>query len=179
MINQQIVKYKDDIEKLSKDFDIPFRVIATLSLNESQCNPDVKPFKERSWRYFTDKNGKALSLIGGNKEIQKRALEILGEKEFTFQVHAHGTFQVVGSVLRELGYTGEEPPKDFATQGLYAMKNLSKMRDRFVRKWNKQPSYDQYYAMHNGGFGSVHEDGIEDYVAGYVINSNKNELKTI
>lgn len=162
------------LKKLSAEFNIPYIVIATITMNESNCDPDVKPYKETTWTYFTSAKGKALGLHGSMRDIQAKALELLGEEEYTFQVHAWGCFQCTGSVLRELGYKGMGSPSGLYEQGKYAMKHLSKMRDRFVSRYQKEPTHEQFYALYNGGMGAVTENGYEQYVAGYIAKAIKN-----
>ncbi len=167
-MNANVKKYQTALTRLATEFKFPFSVVAGISLNESGCNPNVKPYFEKTWRYFTDKDGKPLGLTGDTIELQKHAFEIIGQAEYDFQVHAHGAFQTVGSVLRELGYKPLEWTSDFYTQGYFAMKHLDNMRDRFVKKFRHEPSNEQLFAMYNGGFGAVDSDTWKDYVADYV-----------
>jgi len=143
-------------------------------LNESLCNPEVEPYREKSWRYFTDSKGKPLSLHGTTPHVQDEALKLLGKEEYEFQIHAHGAFQTVGSVLRELGYREKELTKEFYAQGYFAMTHLSKMRNRFTSRYHKDPTMEQFFAMYNGGFGAVNENGFENYVEGYISKALKN-----
>lgn len=167
-------EYKAIIKKLSEEHHIPYVVIATISLNESGCDPNVKPYLEKTWTYFTDRKGKPLGLHGTTYEVQERAAALLGDAEYEFQIHAHGAFQCVGSVLREIGYAPDEFTKDFYTQGTFAMKHLGRMRDRFFGRYHKEPSNEQLWGMYNGGFGAVDENGYENYVMGYIKKSLEN-----
>lgn len=174
-MNESVIKYKDQITRLSRENRFPFVVVATIALNESNCNPDVKPYYEKTWKFFTTPEGKPLGLTGTVESVQLKAFEILGQEEFLFQIHAHGAFQTVGSVLRELGYREREMTKEFYAQGVFAMKHLNNLRDRFIAKYRKEPSNEQLYAMYNGGFGAVISDGYKKYVAGYVAKSLSNQ----
>lgn len=176
---EQVLKYKDAITRISKDTKIPFTVIATIALNESGCNPEPKPYFEKTWRYFTNATGKPLNLRGSVQSVQEQAKKILGEEEFDFQVHAHGAFQTVGSVLRELGYRESKMTNEFYAQGYFAMTHLSKMRNRFVQKFKQEPTNEQLFAMYNGGFGAVDENGIEPYVVDYVAKAKKNYSQVV
>ncbi len=174
-MNANILKYKTQIERLAKENEIPFIVVATISLNESGCNPDAKPYLEKTWRHFTTRDGKPLGLRGTVEQVQKQALEKLGREEFDFQIHAWGAFQTVGSVLRELGFKDKEFTKEFYAQGCFAMKHLNNLKKRFIARYRKQPTNEQLYAMYNGGFGAVTEDGYAQYVSNYLANAKTNE----
>ena len=178
-MNSNLLKYQPQLIRLAKENNIPYIVICTIALNESGCNPDVQPYREKTWRYFTTPQGKALSLHGTLSFVQDEAFHLLGAQEFEFQVHAHGAFQTVGSVLRELGFRDDVFPNELYAQGTFAMKHLSNMRNRFIGLYKDTPTDDQLYAMYNGGFGAVNQTIIEDYVMDYVEKAHENEKQTV
>lgn len=166
---------KKILEKIAQDTSFQYEVVATIALNESSCNQDVKPYCEKTWKYFTNTVGEPLKLEGKTAtEIQAQALNILGKDEFMFQVCAHGAFQTVGSVLREIRYKEKTPPKDLYNQGLWAFKHLGNLRKQFNKKYLKEPSFEQLYAMYNGGFGSVDANTTKEYVLNYIQKSLTN-----
>lgn len=155
------------------------KLLLAIANNESGGDPEATPYFEKTWKYFTDRNGAPLGLKGTTEEIQEKAKKKLGEDEFNFQVHASGCFQVVGSVLRELGWRSNSPPYDIETQAKFACAHIVRLAMQFKKKFGKMPSTAQALAMYNGGLGAVTADGYLPQVKQYVEKGMKfyKELK--
>lgn len=165
-------KYATLFQETSTKYHMDWRVIASIALRESRCNPHVKPLKEKAWIYYTDRHGKALHIKGhGVADIQAQAEAILGGDEFEFQTHAHGITQLVGSVLRELGYTKKYPPVTVEEQIYYTDLHLTRLIQSFTAKYNRPPNPVQIFALYNGGYRSVTEFGVQPWVEAYAVHA--------
>jgi hypothetical protein len=166
-----VSRYAKLFMQTGKKWGVDWKIIAAIALRESRCNPKVKGLREKVWIYYTDRNGKALNLRGnGYRDIQAQAERILGTGEFEFQTHAHGITQLVGSVLRELGYTKDTPPATVEEQLYYTGLHLSYLIKFFTDKYHRPPNTVQIFALYNGGYNSATEFGVRSYVEDYAVN---------
>lgn len=167
-----VKKHSQRFIQLGHAFGFDWRIIAAIALRESRCNPNVKPLREKTWTYYTDKNGKALKLRGkGYRDIQAQAEKLLGKDEFEFQTHAHGITQLVGSVLRELGYKRKTPPAGVGEQLYFTGLHLSKLVKFFTDKYHRPPNAVQVFALYNGGYSAATEFGVQPWVEKYAVNA--------
>lgn len=138
------------IEAKAVKYNVPARIIYGICMQESNCNQFAARF-EPAWKYLVDP-----------KKVKPKGCSTATEENL--QKFSYGIMQVMGSVLREIGYSGWLPEiySDAELQIEFGTLHLAKG----IKRWG---SLERGISAYNCGTPDRNKDGQVDnpeYVSG-------------